>query len=109
MVTKITAQSKEFPFSNSMSEFTHRVYKSEFMQGRISQTKVAHFQNLEIFKMEYNHQRYMGNHFGYTPMEVLNGKIPDKNRFKKQILKERALRIEYNQKFKLCFPKVGCK
>jgi transposase InsO family protein len=105
VVRKLTAQSDEFPYSNSMSEITHKLYKSEFMQGRIAQTKHIHDQNLETFVIDYNQHRYMGAHFGYTPMEVLNGKFPDKNRFKEQIREGQFNRLNY----KLCVSIVGCK
>lgn len=109
IVKKITAQSDEFPYSNSMSEILHKLYKSEFLQKRISQNKLVHLQNIETFVFEYNYHRYLGKHLGYTPMEVLNGKFPDKYRFKEQIKEAKIKRLEHNQNFKLCTPKVGCK
>lgn len=109
IVKKITALSDDFPYSNSMSEVLHKLYKSEFMQKRISQNKIIHLQNLEKFVFEYNHCRYLGKHFGYTPLEVLNGKIPDKNRFKDQIEEAKAKRLKYNQNFNLCYSDIGCK
>jgi hypothetical protein len=36
MVPKITAQTKDFPCSNSMSKSTHRIYKNEFLHGKYS-------------------------------------------------------------------------
>ncbi len=108
IISKITAQTDDFPFSNSMSEFTHRIYKSEFMKGLISLNKMAHYADLKRFVEEYNYHRYPSDHFGYTPMEVLNGKIPDRNKFKKQIKNGQTNRVKVNQSYDSCIPFIGC-
>ena len=108
IIQKITAQSDEFPFSNSMSEITHRLFKSTFMQGRLSLNRSDHLKNVDQFYYEYNNQWYLGHHFGYTPTEVLFGKIPDKHRFKEQIKEGQINRLKFNQNVKLCVPQFGC-
>lgn len=102
-VRKITAQTDGFPFSNSMSESTHSIYKTEFLRKRVSPNKLEHLKSLDRFVTYYNHERFPVDHFGYTPMEVLNGEIPDKNRFKEQIAYARKERIKINQQFNECY------
>ncbi len=109
IVTKLTARSDKFPFSNSMSEITHRLYKSTFMNGRISKNESEHLIDIAAFFHEYNNHWYLGKNFGYTAMEVLNGKVPDKNRFKEQIRIAQKQRLTHNQNVQFCVPKVGCK
>ncbi|TDQ30377.1 hypothetical protein [Tenacibaculum caenipelagi] len=109
IVTKITAQTKDFPFSNSMSESTHRIYKTEFMRGKYSLNTQTHLQDLKQFVDYYNHHRYPTELYGYTTMEILKGKVPDKDRFKEQIQEARKKRIEVNQKFNDCVSAISCK
>lgn len=101
-VKKLTAQTPAFPFSNSMSESVHRIYKSEFMQGRHSVNIEKHHEDLERFMDYYNYERYFGEHFGLTVMEVLQGEKPNKFRFRDVIEHARKERLEKNQAFKGC-------
>jgi hypothetical protein len=94
MVTKITAQTKDFLFSNSMSESTHSIYKTEFLHGKYSLNEKIHLKYFERFVEYYNHHRYPTDLFGLTPIEVVNGKIPDKNHFKDKIQTARKNRIQ---------------
>jgi hypothetical protein len=50
----------------------------------------------------YNHQRYFGEHFGLTAMEVLQGEKPNKYRFRDAIEQARQERLEKNRAFKGC-------
>ncbi len=102
VVSKITAQTKDFPFSNSMSESTHSIYKTEFMRGNLSLNTERHLQDLKRFVQYYNYERYPTELYGYTTMEIIQGKVPDKNRFKEQILLARKSRVEVNQQFNDC-------
>lgn len=102
-IQKITAQTDGFQFSNSMSESTHSIYKTEFLRKKVSTNKLEHLKSLRRFVTYYNHERFPVDHFGYTPMEVLNGNIPDKDRFKEQITGARVQRIATNQQFNECY------
>jgi transposase InsO family protein len=102
MVTKITAQTKDFPFSNSMSESTHSIYKTEFLHGKYSLTEKTHLKDLDRFVDYNNHHRYPTDLFGLTTMEVVAGKIPDKNHFKERIQNARKNRVAVNQQFNDC-------
>jgi transposase InsO family protein len=108
VVTKITAQTKYFPFSNSMSESTHSIYKTEFLHGKYSLNEKTHLKDIERFVEYYNHYRYPTNLFGLTPLEVVNGKIPDKNHFKEKIQEARKNRVVVNQQLNVCKIVIGC-
>ena len=108
MITKITAQTKDFPFSNSMSESTHSIYKTEFLHGKYSLNEKSHLKDLERFVEYYNYERYPTDLFGLTPIEVVNGKIPDKNHFKEKIQEARKNRVEVNQQFNDCKIALRC-
>ncbi|CAL2102247.1 Integrase catalytic domain-containing protein [Tenacibaculum sp. 190130A14a] len=85
LVTKITARTKEFPFSNSMAESTHSIYKTEFLHGKHSLNQQIHLLDLQRFIEYYNHHRYLTELYGYTPMEIIQGKTPNKDLYKQQI------------------------
>ncbi len=98
VVKKITARTEAFPQSNSMSESTHRIYKSEFMQGKLSSTQEEHLKNVEKFVENYNHHRFPTDLFGLSPMEVLEGKLPDRQLFSEA----KTERIQVNQAINEC-------
>ena len=108
IVRKVTALSDVFPFSNSMSERIHSIYKSEFMQGKLSQNKITHLKNLNDFQPFHNNHRYPIQFHGYTPLEILDGKIPDKTRYKNHILNARKKRVKTNQHHSACVLNLGC-
>ncbi len=56
----------------------------------------------------HDHERYPTEHFGYTCNEVLNGAVPDKNRFELQLAEARKLRREENRQFQ-CLKETICK
>ena len=92
-----------------MSESTHSIYKTEFMRGKYSLNTEVHLQDLERFVAYYNYERYPTELYGYTTMEIIQGKIPDKDRFKEQILEAKKNRVTINQQFNNCRITVSCK
>jgi len=102
IVTKITARTVDFPLSNSMAESTHSIYKTEFLRGLISRTVKNHLDNLKQFVNYYNYKRYPADLYGLTTMEVINGKIPDKDYFKQQIAEAKINRVIKNKAFNKC-------
>jgi hypothetical protein len=60
-----------------MSESTHRIFRREFLHGRVPKNKAEHEKWLEEFVHYYSHQRYPTDHLGLTPYEVLNGEERD--------------------------------
>lgn len=81
VVSKITARTDEFPYPNNMSESTHSIYKSEFLNGKISRNVMSHLLSLERFMVYYNQERFFTEHTGRRPIDILNGKMPDKYLF----------------------------
>ena len=108
LITKITARTKEFPFSNSMAESTHSIYKTEFLHGKHSLNQQIHLLDLQRFIEYYNHHRYLTELYGYTPMEIIQGKTPNKDLYKQQIQLARKKRTLNNQEFNNCSIKVSC-
>lgn len=102
LVKKLTAKTDLFPFSNSMSESTHAIFKTEFLQRKISPNRKQHLKDLNQFVYLYNHQRFPFELYGLTPMEVLNGEIPSRHRFAEQTAQARILRLEKNKNFNQC-------
>lgn len=102
IVNKITARTVEFPHSNSMSESTHSIYKTEFLKKQISKNIIEHHNNLLLFFDYYNNERFPTELFGCTPLQVLNGKIPNKLLFKELINQARKDRVVTNKNFNDC-------
>ena len=102
VVRKITAKSSECEFSNSMSESTHSIFKTDFLKGKFTLNVEEHLKSLVKFVHYYNFERFPTDLYGYNPMEVLKGKIPDKNRFKKQIEDAKVKRRKANREFNEC-------
>jgi transposase InsO family protein len=102
VVRKITAKTFEFPFSNSMSESTHSIYKTEYMQRKLSLDVEQHIIDLDNFMIYYNHNRYPFKLYGLTPFKVLNGEVPHKNRFRSIIKDAQKNRLTENQAFNDC-------
>ena len=79
------------------------------MNRKYSLNTRTHLQDLERFVTYYNHKRYPTELYGYTTMEIIQGKIPDKNRFAAQILEARKSRVATNQQFNDCSSAISCK
>jgi transposase InsO family protein len=108
IVNKITARTNEFPFSNNMSESTHRIFKTEFLKGNLSVNRKTHLEDLERFVFYYNYERFPTELYGLSPMEVVEGKIPDRHYFKQHIEHARKDRIRVNQAHNNCISSIGC-
>lgn len=108
MVKKITAMTNEFPFSNAMSEITHRIYKSEFMGGKHSEDLASHIVSLNDFMEYYNYNRYPCRLYGKTPMEIVNGQEIDKTMFSEILSQAKVNRLKVNKNFNECVAKIGC-
>ncbi len=90
--------------SNSMSESVHHILKGEFLQYKPPTNPQK---AIDEFIHYHNHLRYPTEHYGYTCWEVLNGAVPDKNRFKLQLLEARKKRVQENQQFH-CLKETKC-
>jgi hypothetical protein len=85
-----------------MAESTHSIYKTEFMRRKHSVDKAQHLKDLERFVQYYNYERFPCEHFGFTPMEVLEGAKPNRFMFTQQIAEARKDRVLKNQVFNEC-------
>ena len=74
----------------------------EKIKGLISKDVKTHLENLKRFVYYYNHERYPTDLFGLTPMQVIKGKIPDKDYFKNQIAEAKIDRVHTNRAFNNC-------
>lgn len=72
------------------------------MKGEFSLNEAMHLKGLDHFIHYYNNERYPTNHYGFTVLEVLHGKIPDKNLFKNEIKLAQQLRYQENKSFNQC-------
>lgn len=102
VISKINARTNEFPFSNSMAESTHSIYKTEFLKKQLSKNIGEHLKNLENFFTYYNESRYPTELYGLTPQKVIDGQIPDKYFFSEVIKQARKERVLVNQNFNNC-------
>jgi hypothetical protein len=73
------------------------------MKGEFSLNEDFHLKDLDHFMHYYNNKRYPTNHYGYTVLQVLHGKIPDKKRFKNEIKLAQQQRYQENKSFNQCF------
>ncbi|UMB52616.1 IS3 family transposase [Lutibacter sp. A64] len=85
-----------------MAESTHSIYKTEFLRGEVSRTIKNHLGSLQNFVHYYNYQRYPTDLYGLTTIEVIQGKIPDKDYFKNQIIEAKINRVTTNKAFNKC-------
>lgn len=102
IVRKLTAKTDDFPFTNNMAESTHRIFRMEFLHGRLPKNKTECDQWIEEFVHYYSYDRYPTDHLGLTVMEVLNGVKPDKDKYKREKELARQKRYETNVKFEDC-------
>jgi len=102
LVKKLTAQTEDFPHSNSMAESTHSIYKTEFLKGKHSLDKENHLKNITAFFNYYNDYRFPFEFYGLTPMEVLNGEKPDKTKYREQIQNAQKERLKEKREFNGC-------
>ena len=85
-----------------MAESTHSIYKTEFLKGQVSRNIKIHLDSLKRFVEYYNNVRFPSDLHGLHPMEVLNGKLPDKDYFKTQIAEAKVNRVITNKAFNRC-------
>ena len=72
------------------------------MKGEYSLNEEMHLKDLDHFMDYCSNERYPTNHYGYTVLQVLHGKIPDKNRFKNEIKLAQQQCYQENKSFNQC-------
>jgi len=85
-----------------MSESTHHLFKTFFAPGKIYADDLHLQKELDAFEKFVNYEWFPIEHGGYSPMEVVNGAIPDGNRFKEQIKLARKQRYLDNKNGTFC-------
>ena len=83
--------------SNSMVEAANKILKYRFLYHRIFETITQLQLALPDILKEYNNMP-LGCLFGFTPNEVLSGKMPNKKNFTEEIAHAKKLRLKVNQK-----------
>jgi hypothetical protein len=104
-LTKIIANDGN-RISNNMVESCNHFFKNVFLQGKIPKSKSNLLVMLDEFEEYYNYTWFPIEFYGLSPYEVLKGEIPDKNKFKSEILEARKRRIAENQSFDSQFCKL---
>ncbi|EMG12405.1 integrase core domain protein [Leptospira interrogans serovar Grippotyphosa str. LT2186] len=100
-IEKLIAQ-VNISYSNSMIEAVNKKMKYEFLFPKNIVSFEEVIDTLKIAVPKYN-SRPSGVLFGFSPQQVLNGKIPNKHRFIEQIKKAAAMRPNINKQ-DLCDP-----
>lgn len=100
-VNKITAKSEVFPHANNMIEGTFNLFKHDFLKGQTI-TDLKHLTQKANEFITHCHNRYFGELYGITPIQILNGAVPDKDLFKTQIQQAAITRRQENKNFNNC-------
>ncbi len=100
--TKQIAKTPTFSFTNNQIESTFNTFKNKFLNQRAISNKVHLLQELNDFAHYNNNHRYPISLAGYTPQEVFEGAIVDKNKFKISIQQAQTLRYHKNKSASFC-------
>jgi transposase InsO family protein len=101
VITHLIAQ-KDIEFSNSMIEAANKHLKYRFLYHQFIPDYNALESCIQKAVDDYNNRPHHALH-GLTPLEVLNGKIPDKHAFAGLISRAKAARLVENRKIKCCY------
>ena len=85
-----------------MVESLNHVFKNEFIGDKTIHDDTNLQKQLNLFDEYYNWHRYPIELYGYAPMEVVRGAIPDKHRFRDDIKKAQKKRYLLNKAFTFC-------
>jgi uridine kinase len=77
------------------------------MKGKLSRDYKQHIEDIESFIYDYNYNRFPAELYSFSPMEVIDGKIPDKNRYKHEIEEAKKNRLKANQNYTMCYGKMS--
>lgn len=96
-VMRIIAK-KDNDFSNNMVESANNQFKNIFLKNKpLPRTNEELRKYLDEFEIYTNTEWVPGEFHGLTPIEVLNGEIPDKYRYTKDIKTAKQQRIMNNR------------
>jgi transposase InsO family protein len=91
----------DIPQANNVVEALHKKFKNEFLQGKKFANHEALANALPNLIEAYNNQ-YHDSLYGYSPLEVWNGAIPDKNEYQPLFAAANEKRKQANKQFNCC-------
>jgi len=91
----------DIPQANNVIEALHKKFKNEFLQSKKFADHEALVAALPKLIEAYNNQ-YHDSLFGYSPLEVWNGAVPDKNKYKPILAAANEKRKQVNKQFNCC-------
>jgi putative transposase len=91
----------DIPQANNVVEALHKKFKNEFLQGKKFANHEALVTALPNLIAAYNNQ-YHDSLYGYSPSEVWNGAIPDKNQYRPLLADANEYRKQANKQFNCC-------
>ena len=97
-VAKIIAK-KDNSISNNMVESCNHIFKNVFMADKIPKTNSDLKLYIEQFEKYHNQQWFPIEFHGLNPEEILNGAIPDKNKFIEQTIQAGKARVIENKRY----------
>ncbi|MEQ1552684.1 MAG: hypothetical protein ABL929_00830 [Ferruginibacter sp.] len=100
LVTKIIARI-DIPLANNVVEALHKKFKNEFLRDYCFENHAELVAALPALIERYNNQ-YHSSLYGFSPQEVWEGAIPNKNSFTTSFALAYKKRKESNNTFKCC-------
>lgn len=99
-IKKIIAR-VDIPQANNVVEALHKKFKNEFLQGKKFASHEALAMAIPNLIEAYNNQ-YHDRLYGYSPLEVWNGALPDKNKYQPLFATANEKRKQTNKQFNCC-------
>ena len=93
MVIKKTVGEDNFKYYNNEVESCFHVFKNEFSYDKIYNEEKDLQKAIDDFEIYLNEKRYPKELYGLVPQQILQGEIPDKNKFKERIKAEKKFVI----------------
>ncbi len=100
IITKVIAR-VDIPQANNVVEALHKKFKNEFLQGKKIASHQALVTALPRLIEAYNNQ-YHDSLYGYSPLEVWNGAIPNKTKYKPLLASATEKRKHASNRFNCC-------
>lgn len=102
MVIKKTVGEDNFKYYNNEVESCFHIFKNEFSRDKLYHEEDDLQKGIEEFEIYFNKKRYPKELYGLTPQQILDGAIPDKNKFTEKIKIQKKLRYQKNKSAKFC-------
>ncbi len=102
MVIKKTVGEDNFKYYNNEVESCFHTFKNEFCFNKQFNDEVDLQKSLDEYEIYLNTKRYPRELYGLLPQQVLNGEIPDRNKFKESIKAQQKVRYQKNKSARYC-------